>query len=189
MRQRVSTSYLLSLSALILLLLAALSGCSSAPANAPSAKDSVSVTLMDSEQIVRQYGMTKSENPFLEPKGLRGQPYDFIVLQLATNFSGATKVELEISAKDPAGKNVASLWSKEDFIDLWRSFLENENNMQKREAVIQDYMVPGEMFTAPRGRSTFIIPLMADHPLPKPVDVNVRILYGLEEYNFKASVK
>jgi hypothetical protein len=166
---------------------ALLSTC--ATANPPITESNASLTLLDRDSINRNYGLTSSVNPFIAPKGIRGEPYEFIVLELTTSFPAPAQVELELSVLDSAGKEVASLWDKGDFIDLWKGFMTNEADMLRREERIKDYMVPGYIFPVPKGRDTYVIPLIGKRPIPRPYTIKARVLYDLKEFVLEKTVQ
>lgn len=141
--------------------------------------------MLSKDEILKTFGMNQSVNPFVAPKTIRGEPYEFVVLELSTRFRNKAKVELEMSALGPAGDEVAVLWSRDDFVDMWRSYRQADVNLEKREQKIIDYMVPGFIFTAPVGNGSFIIPLIGKRPIPKPATIKARVLYGLTESNFE----
>lgn len=162
---------------------------SCATSRAPITESRATLTLLDRESIQRNYGLTASVNPFIAPKGIRGEPYEFVILELNTSFPAPAQVELELSVKDPSGKEVANLWDKNDFIELWKGFMTNEADMLRREERIKDYMVPGFIFPLPKGRDTYVIPLIGKRPIPRPYTIKARVLYDLKEFVLEKTVQ
>lgn len=169
------------------ILLILLSAC--ATARLPITENTATLSLLDSGSVSSKYGNTFSINPFIAPKGIRGEPYEFIIIELNTGFLSASRVELELSVKDASANEVASLWDKNDFIDMWKGYLTNEANMLKREERIKDYMVPGYIFQVPRGRDTYVIPLIGKRPIPRPYTIKARVLYDLKEFVLEKTVQ
>ncbi|MCX7026046.1 MAG: hypothetical protein NT061_00855 [Spirochaetes bacterium] len=165
--------------------------CASAP---PITTSRVEVELLSRKQVTAKFGIDQKIDPFIAPTGLvRGKPNDFVVLRLSTELLNATFIQLTITIKDKDGNSSLWLWSKEDFKEYWRSWgggrsnddgaNEGEAKAINLEALIEDFYVPGESFTAPRGRSQFYIVLVGKNPLNRPLRVMMDVnAAGLAPY-------
>jgi hypothetical protein len=168
------------------LLLSVLTGflafsCASAP---PITENKVTIELLSKKQVTDKFGVDQKLDPFIAPTGiLRGKPNDFVVFKLSADLMNAAFTQLTITVKDKDGKASVGLFSKEEFKEFWRGWDAGEAKTANREALIEDFYVPGESFTIPKGRNVYYIVLIGGNPLNRPIaigiDANVR---GLPPY-------
>ena len=164
-----------------------LPGCATAPSS--KVADRVEVVRLGADQVKKEFGLTQRVNPFIAPRSLLGESHEFFVYRLSVQLGAPAKIEIDIDASSPDNPKAGSLWAMEDFKELWRGYPQDEADMLRREDIIDSNMVPGDIFTLTRGSREFIIPLVARRPVSKPLEIKIRVLYGLQEYLFEETVR
>jgi len=166
----VNIALLLSFSILSGLLLGS---CASVPA---ASGNPIAVELLSREQIIQKFGMDQKQNPFIAPTGIiKGRPYEFVVLNLSTSLANKTPIDLTIEARDKDGNATFTLWDKKDFKEMWLGWDGGEAKTINREALIDDYYIPGDSFSAPKGKGQYYIVLIGKNPLNHPLKVTITV--------------
>jgi hypothetical protein len=171
-----------------------LGGCAStqsASADVSSAGgDTVVVTLLSESEVRSQYGRTPSDDPFLMGSHtLFGKGYDFIALQLTAASAGGASLEiLQAEAQDEKGKVRAKFYDKQSFTDLVTDLSFDPTNISTRQNKISWYYLPEKRMHLDRGKSTYVMILVGDHPLPSALTAGVRLLLNGQEQDFSLPV-
>ncbi len=153
--------------------------CASLPP--PDSAPTVSARLLSKAEIKNSWGNLPSTNPFLEPSGMvKGQPDEFVVLQLDFSLPSRMAVNISASVESPDFRQLAWLKDASDFEAYWVLW-ESMGNAGEREAKLGRKYLPGSRYTYPRGTYSYLVVVMGENPMPRPATIKVQaIIPGIE---------
>ena len=179
----------LTITASLFLVLLSLGGCATTPSSSSAAvvtESSVSVVLLSDKELRSQYGRTNSENPFVAASPtVMPKNYEYIALRITTSSPSPASLEiLQAEAQDEKGKVKASFYNREQFADFASSATLDPTNITVRQNKITWYYLPAARMRVDAGKSSYLMILIGNHPLPPSLVVGVRLLFNGTEQDF-----